>query len=111
MVFSFLISLFMQSYVDNSTNSILNYVDVILINIYLLGILSATASLGLIYLWDVHDGLALIKRKYLVASNDYIKVSINENYINSIQLIFFFFCQMSHLNSLFSVIKNVYLFF
>ena len=37
--------------------------------------LSATASLGLILLWDVDGGLTQID-KYLYSSEDYIKVSL-----------------------------------
>ena len=37
------------------------------------GMLSATASLGLILLWDVDGGLTQID-KYLYSSEDYIKV-------------------------------------
>ena len=36
--------------------------------------MSATASLGLILLWDVDGGLTMID-KYLYSSEDYIKVS------------------------------------
>ena len=38
--------------------------------------LSATASLGLILLWDVDGGLTPID-KYLYSSEDYIKVSLD----------------------------------
>jgi len=38
------------------------------------GMLSATASLGLILLWDVESGLTEID-KYLYSSEDYIKVN------------------------------------
>ena len=38
------------------------------------GMLSATATLGLILLWDVDGGLTQID-KYLYSSEDYIKVS------------------------------------
>lgn len=40
---------------------------------YFLGMLSATASLGLIHLWDVDGGLTPID-KYLYTTEDYIKV-------------------------------------
>lgn len=40
-----------------------------------LGMLSATASLGLILLWDVDGGLTPID-KYLYSSEDYIKVCL-----------------------------------
>jgi 26S proteasome regulatory subunit N1 len=39
---------------------------------YLLGMLSATASLGLLLLWDVDGGLTQID-KYLYSSEEYIK--------------------------------------
>ncbi len=39
------------------------------------GMLSATATLGLVLLWDVDGGLTQID-KYLYSSEDYIKVSI-----------------------------------
>jgi hypothetical protein len=39
------------------------------------GMLSATASLGLVLLWDVDGGLTPID-KYLYSAEDYIKVSI-----------------------------------
>ena len=39
------------------------------------GMLSATASLGLILLWDVDGGLIQID-KYLYSSEDYIKVEL-----------------------------------
>jgi hypothetical protein len=38
------------------------------------GMLSATASLGLVLLWDVDGGLTPID-KYLYSAEDYIKVS------------------------------------
>ena len=38
------------------------------------GMLSATASLGLILLWDVEGGLTQID-KFLYSNEDYIKVS------------------------------------
>lgn len=38
-----------------------------------LGMLSATASLGLVLLWDVDSGLTQID-KYLYSSEDFIKV-------------------------------------
>jgi len=41
---------------------------------FLSGMLSATASLGLILLWDVDGGLTQID-KYLYSSEDYIKVT------------------------------------
>ena len=41
---------------------------------YFSGMLSATASLGLILLWDVDGGLSQID-KYLYSSEDYIKVT------------------------------------
>ena len=37
--------------------------------------MSATATLGLVQLWDVDGGLAMID-KYLYSSEDYIKVHI-----------------------------------
>ena len=37
--------------------------------------MSATASLGLIYLWDVDGGLSPIDR-YLYSTEEYIKVKI-----------------------------------
>lgn len=40
---------------------------------YFAGMLSATASLGLILLWDVDGGLTQID-KYLYSSEDFIKV-------------------------------------
>ena len=42
-------------------------------NVPCTGMLSATASLGLILLWDVDGGLIQID-KYLYSSEDYIKV-------------------------------------
>ena len=42
-------------------------------NVHLSGMLSATASLGLILLWDVESGLTEID-KYLYSPEDYIKV-------------------------------------
>ena len=42
-------------------------------NVHLAGMLSATASLGLILLWDVESGLTEID-KYLYSPEDYIKV-------------------------------------
>ena len=38
------------------------------------GMMSATATLGLVQLWDVDGGLAMID-KYLYSSEDYIKVN------------------------------------
>jgi len=46
-----------------------------MIYICLIGMLSATASLGLILLWDVDGGLTQID-KYLYSSEDFIKVWI-----------------------------------
>jgi hypothetical protein len=42
-------------------------------NAFFSGMLSATASLGLILLWDVDGGLTQID-KYLYSSEDFIKV-------------------------------------
>ena len=42
---------------------------------FTVGMLSATASLGLILLWDVESGLTEID-KYLYSSEDYIKVNL-----------------------------------
>lgn len=62
-------------------------VSTVYINIYVLqyfftaGMLSATASLGLILLWDVESGLTEID-KYLYSSEDYIKVSLFQDRIN-----------------------------
>lgn len=42
---------------------------------YVEGMLSAAASLGMILLWDVDGGLTQID-KYLYSSEDYIKVNI-----------------------------------
>lgn len=44
-------------------------------NFDVLGMLSATASLGLVLLWDVDSGLTQID-KYLYSSEDFIKVFI-----------------------------------
>lgn len=44
--------------------------------IHVSGMLSATASLGLILLWDVDGGLTQID-KFLYASEDYIKVIVS----------------------------------
>lgn len=44
-------------------------------NCDVLGMLSATASLGLVLLWDVDSGLTQID-KYLYSSEDFIKVFI-----------------------------------
>lgn len=44
-------------------------------NFDVLGMLSATASLGLVLLWDVDSGLTQID-KYLYSSEDFIKVVI-----------------------------------
>ena len=46
---------------------------------HLTGMMSATASLGLILLWDVDGGLTQID-KFLYSSEDYIKVSFEELY-------------------------------
>lgn len=49
-------------------------VEMLLYNEYsFVGMLSATASLGLILLWDVDGGLTQID-KYLYSSEDFIKV-------------------------------------
>lgn len=42
--------------------------------VFCLGMMSTTASLGLILLWDVDAGLTQID-KYLYSTEDYIKVS------------------------------------
>ena len=49
--------------------------------------LSATASLGLILLWDVESGLTEID-KYLYSPEDYIKVSVFIMCILMLQCIF-----------------------
>ena len=43
------------------------------LNLCILGMMSTTASLGLILLWDVDAGLTQID-KYLYSTEDYIKV-------------------------------------
>lgn len=45
---------------------------IVLVNCFPTGMLSATASLGLILLWDVDGGLTQID-KYLYSSEDFIK--------------------------------------
>jgi hypothetical protein len=54
------------------------------------GMLSATASLGLVLLWDVDGGLTPID-KYLYSAEDYIKVS------------FFLFLQLT-----FNILEKMY---
>ena len=51
------------------------YIVSVLLYLFTAGMLSATASLGLILLWDVESGLTEID-KYLYSSEDYIKVSL-----------------------------------
>lgn len=74
------------------------------------GMLSATASLGLILLWDVDGGLTQID-KYLYSSEDFIKVCFISNIIycsgyeiaKIIQILKFLHLQ--YVNCIFIVIK------
>ena len=48
--------------------------------VFCLGMMSTTASLGLILLWDVDAGLTQID-KYLYSTEDYIKVSHKQYFL------------------------------
>jgi 26S proteasome regulatory subunit N1 len=52
------------------------------------GMMAASASLGLLYLWDVEKGLAEID-KYLYNNEDYIKVQYLFRNPDSIMLTFY----------------------
>ena len=62
-----------------------SFINCLYIFIFHLGMMSTTASLGLILLWDVDAGLTQID-KYLYSTEDYIKV-LSASHINTAYLI------------------------